>query len=241
MPATHILAATLTIAFEGLMLFQGPSATEKKHVALVNAPYHHPYVEIIGDGARIPLNKNDVITFGPNPGVAHTSSWFDRYVVTLREHAIGSVAQKVVANDVTHDGTLAAVTLPNGDLTILFMMPYAVELRAFTLSSTHCFPRYVVLKTYDNIDTVWINGQPHDIPEGIVVISNGGEQHPDTHFHEYRRMLDEFGIAETATLLNDYPCYVYTTPDGIDPDVVEKLKNRINAIPNGDCGPVDNP
>ena len=71
MTSTQILAATITIAFEGLMLFQGPSSSEKTHVAIVSARDHEPYIEVIdkthayGD---IKLKKGDQISFG-TPGL----------------------------------------------------------------------------------------------------------------------------------------------------------------------------
>ncbi|MDP9190815.1 MAG: hypothetical protein M3P06_03830 [Acidobacteriota bacterium] len=261
MAATQILAATITIAFEGLMLFQGPSRSEKTHVAIVNAHNHKPYIEVIDSHSypRIHLKKGDHISFG-RPGIGYTGHWFDRYVVRLKEHvAFGNVDPAVVLKDANHSGTLAMVELPDGNLTILFTFPERVELDSWlTFSSTHCFPRYVLLTgvTGDPV-TMTIKHQdetghpahpPYPIDDnGIVVISNGGpqdEEEPYSHFHEYRQMLGAFAFLETATFLKDRPCYVgapQPIPPGLDPDVVEALSDRKERIPNGDCGATGHP
>lgn len=269
MTSTQILAATFTIAFEGLMLFQGPSASEKTHVWIVDAPEHNAFVEETDKDGNIvqwiPLTKGDQITFGKKDqipfgerGVGYTGHWFDRYVVTLKDHVVfGNVDQAVVMNDVSHTGTLARAYLPDGNLTILFTFHDRVRLDTwFTFSSTHCFPRYVLLTTQTSgVVTTRItheDGSYEDleINSGIVVVSNGGLPHEGkskvSHFHEYRRLLSTFARLETATFPVDPPCYAdlndpQPIPPGLDDEVVNALRKRIPRIPSGDCGPVDNP
>lgn len=256
MAATQILAAAITIAFEGLMLFQGPTTTEKTHVAVVDAHHHTPYVQIFDiDGKeltpRIDLNKGDEVAIGA-AGVGHTDYFFEKYAIRLKDHvAFGSVDQDVVLRNVNHSGTLARVDLPDGNLTILATFKYPVRLDSWlTLPSTHCFPRYVVLTskpaTWPVKMTITGHPIPYEIPDdAIVIVSNGGPA-GSTHFHEYRKMLGTLAFLESATLLNSPPCYGNTPqpiPSTLDPKVVNFLLGaaRLPAVPNGDCGPVNNP
>ena len=246
---TDILAATLTIAFEGLMLFHGPSEDKKTHAAIVNAPHHHPFVHVIGRN-EVPLAKGDRITFSTGSGVGDTDDSFDDNVITLLNHvAVGNVDKQVTLNNVAHAGTLATVQLPDGDLSTFLTFPYRVKLDTwYTKASTHCFPRYVLL-TVPITGTASIKieheGRPPDeypIESGLVVISNGGMQGTtDTHFHEYRRLLGTFALMEKATLLKKTCDPVPPIPAGVDRDVIRILQDRVNRIPNGDCGPVDFP
>jgi hypothetical protein len=146
----------LTIAFQGLMLFQ--STLESKHVAIVDARdthHHDPKIEIWrganpkGIPETISLSKDDVVELDVASGTITRDELYRAHVPELRDFITsGEVDTRVVQRVTKKDGVLAYFALPPGALTTLGTFDEPVRLtRANGDETTLCFARFVVLQT----------------------------------------------------------------------------------------------
>ena len=155
---------TLTIAFEGLMLFQ-TDADKRKQVALVNARVHNHVPQVTlwrSDAPNKPLQKKapielldgDVVSFTNAEGEAvggvmgHTDL-YDTYVPKLRDFIFfGAIHSAVESQDTKFGGVAAYVDLPSGTITSWRSMDeYVLMHNKECRQVKQCFARYVVLAT----------------------------------------------------------------------------------------------
>lgn len=253
MALEHILAATFTVIFEGLVAFVGDSATQKTHVAVVNAAGHEAYVLV--NGIRAKLQKDDVVTFGLHPGKATTAESFDRRVPNLSEYVLaGDIHDDVKDQTHPNDGVLAFVTLSNGSLSAEggFTHP-AVFTRRDGQKDVRCIARSVRFEaTAADEVTVTISGPSrvtpavYTAPASSQIYVGNVAMTAGMHFHAFGLLLNRRGKLGSTSEDSSY-----CDPEGrvVEPpnDYVNKLKLNPRRfpvtplLPNGDCGPVDNP
>src|ERR1044072_1488042 len=141
MPAAHIVAVTVTIAFHGLLYFQSHE-DGSKDVAVIDGRreegHHHddPYLAICHadkDGNydvpdcvahRIVLNKGEVVSIGLTSGRITTDDRYDEHVPVLKRFISGGDVADDVKNETgSNPGVLAFVSLPGGAMTTWSTFP----------------------------------------------------------------------------------------------------------------------
>jgi hypothetical protein len=252
MTAAHILAATLTIAFQGLMLFQGNSGgmEKSKHVAIVDDLYgdhKKPYVEIWSSGdadgelisiGRYALAPTDLVEFDFSPGIVSPTKLYRRHVPKIEPFILGDhhVHDDVHEQTLPHNAVLLFVSLPGGTLTTYQTFEERVAIKKKNFGKKRkCFARFVVLQTSPSPTKIKIHhdGQDynHDLlPDDLVVFSNAAPPQPPntepySHFHLYEGLLNGSGKRlGDATILDSDPCK--------EPDMVgtKQFTDRIKAV-----------
>jgi hypothetical protein len=255
MPIPQVLAATFTIAFEGLMLFQS-DAGGRKHVVLVDATDHDHKATIeicsLYQGEYnskycqpIPLENNDTVSFDGAPGKLDPDYYYEEHVPKLKDFIVrGHLHDDVVDQTLPHEGVLAFVSLPAGDLSTWGSFDYGVELTtADGTPEVHCFARFVILSHIRPApSTLYVHHfqppktQPYPIKDGDLIFVSNISQTPPPHFHLQSRLLNAGGALGTAK----FTAIACVRTDGRDRfgSAIEKvLFDRDSRVPNGDCGP----
>jgi hypothetical protein len=266
MAVPQILAATVTIAFEGLMMFQG-NGKGGKHVAVVDANCyykHRPIIEIWrkvnpGDteltrlNPPIELNAGDRVELGIGTGIVTTSARYRRRVPGLTDF----IAQGHVSDDVIEgttmskvDGVVALVGLPPGRLTT--WGAFDEKVRVVGNIKEYCFARFVILEPDPPISTSAITVHHFGVvnpesfplqPGDLVIVSNTSTDQYPLHFPAYSRLLDQKDDGGTLLPVS----LVHTACDPNDTVILEDtlqqkvLEDIERRVPHGDCGPIDNP
>jgi len=165
MIVSEILAATLTVAFEGLMLFQ-TEANGGKHVAIVEDAMHNPGMEIchrdmsnkidVTKCVPISFQKDDIVTFDYRPSDVGSlkvkerkDRLYTKHVPKIREFIVnGKVRDDVVNEKTPNAGVLAFVNVPPGKLSTFRTFDEQVDLTKNNHDHVKiCFARFVVLET----------------------------------------------------------------------------------------------
>lgn len=260
MTANQILATTFTLMFEGLMLFQGDTANSKSTVVIVHDATHHktPSITIYPSKEVIPLQQGDKVTFSNlAAGVATTKKSFNEHVPKLPQHIKkGHVHDDVIGQSALNEGIEAVVFLPEGDLTAMGTLPKVrlEKTTGLTFTKTLCMAELVFLQSEASSDVdlmihhrvggVDVLRLKKTIPkDGGVRFSNASDDETfGTHFHLYSALLNKGGEIGKVTAIGGQ-C-------GNEADFLATAKRISSAataavatrrIPNGDCGPVDNP
>jgi hypothetical protein len=256
MTPVAILAATFTIAFEGLLMFQ-TEANGYRNVAIVDATdaYHTAKIELWSPPFQnapvaIPLEYGDLIRFGGVPrGKITRDDLYGRHVPHMRNYIVKGDIDNYVANKTPQQGHgLAFVDLPGGAMTTFEGFRDPVRLTSpFSGDQKLCFARFVVMQTpYANGTTLVVkrngNDMPYDIRQDDVVVVSNISAHADPHFYLYGRLLAPGGeLGEAEVLENEKPsCIGEASPD-TPPSIKAFLLTLYGRAPNGDCGAVGNP
>ncbi|HKR64673.1 MAG TPA: hypothetical protein VJZ00_13155 [Thermoanaerobaculia bacterium] len=259
MTAGQIAAATFTIAFEGLMMFQ-TEANGYRNVALVDTDERHKHTAQIEirdrDGKprekQILLELGDRVTFeGTVRGEITTDKLYDRHVPHLKKYIIkGDVDVDVAAKTPKPGGALAFVDLPGGAMTTFENFRDRVQLTKhglFSRKDTLCFSRFVVMETpYSGPTFLVINRNAvttrHEIRSDDIVIISNISTNPKPHFQLYGQLLAPGGKLGDSEVLEDQKptCIGEVSPD-TPVHVKIVLLDLYRRVPNGDCGPTGNP
>jgi len=260
MALPQILAITVTIAFEGLMLFQrGPDS--QKNVAIVDASdpilyAHKPLIDICHAKSDyktcetlVELQKDDTVTFNNSPGKIDLTDLYREHVPELRDFIVyGGVDALVEGKQLGSEGALAFVDLPAGRLTTWGGFDEKVQITkkggVIRRRANKCFARYVLLATSVSPTTISVkhkdeNPVAYPIEEGdLLFVSNISQERYHLHFPVYTRLLTNYGQLGPVRMLpeNDEKCDPEVGKRQF-PEIKDALENRYNRVPHGDCGP----
>jgi hypothetical protein len=253
MTPTAILAATFTIAFEGLMMFQGKE-DGGKFVAIVNACDHSPRIEVYHANKPVDtytLRSGSKVSFlNATDGPITTTKSYDDHVPRLREYVLAGDIDDDVVKENFHDGVVAYVNLPAGKLTTYRGFTQQVRLMKRIVLYMHknfCFARFVVLPDIPihpagvklRIDGPGANVE-YAITEGDIVIISNISAKKASHFHHYATLLSHDGELGSAALLAANTC-TDVHESSLPISVTKVLDDLYPRTPNGDCGPTGNP
>ena len=243
---------TVTLAFDGLMLFQSEHRDMSKHVAIVASHDHELEVEIYtrsnpavpGLDACTPVTviKDDVSKFDTDATRIKHSPLYRKYVPELRQFGLFGEVDSYVEDANPFGGVYAYVKLPPGSLTTWSTFDDAVEMYDRDLKSRRqCFARFVVMETmYYEATCMYVGGKPYQLkPWDLVFFSNVPSEPPKhPHFPEYLNVLDYTGQVGPVHILSggcDPTVGVGQFRDEIE-DALKKHRDG-ERVPNGDCGP----
>jgi hypothetical protein len=257
MTPAAILAATFTIAFEGLMMFQ-TEANGYRNVAIVdatNAGHNTPKIEIWSppfNNAPPPIDlvSGDLIRFDGVPrGKITRDDLYGRHVPHIRNYIVTGDIDTNVVNKAPRPGHgLAFVDLPGGAMTTFEGFRDPARLTSpFSGDQKLCFARFVVMQTEYLKGTQLVvkrggNDMRYDVHENDVVIVSNISTQRHSHFYLYGRLLAPGGVlGEAEVLENEKPsCSGEASPD-TPASVKAFLLNLYSRLPNGDCGALGNP
>jgi hypothetical protein len=260
MAVPPILAATFTVAFQGLMMFQGDGNGNHTHVAIVNATcyYKHddPFVEVwrprtpggaLSLVSHIPLEAGDDVSFGVQGTVTASDGYFSQFVPKVTAFVVQGKVDGHVLKSVTmphDDAVLAFVTLPPGDLTTFGTFNEKVQLAS--TGTKYCFTRYVILQAQTGAMPASLaihhtNSLAVPLPieiksDDLVIVSNSSMDQRHVHLPAYSRLLDKDGTLGAIKIISE-ACTDH--PLTVTPAVRDVLDGTQD--PHGDCGPIDNP
>jgi hypothetical protein len=254
MSASLILAATITFAFDGLMMFQG-GLDGKQDVVVVNDVNHDhdkPHIEIWRGSTVEPLLQfslkvGDTVHLGVAAGQVVSSASYREHVPDLKNLIRrGKITLK------NNPAVLTSIELPPGTL-----LPWRTfkEKVGFIQSNNefvkYCMARMVVLQTVvakpgtlaiTHVDPPQVESYP--LQDGdLVIVSNASPSTKNLHFPLYARLLDPTGRLGGMDVLDGDYCDT-TEPElgvGMFSDFIQDALDRhISRTPNGDCGQVRN-
>lgn len=258
MAHANVIAATLTVIFEGLVAFVGgPSGQQSKtHVAIVNATRHKPMIVL--EGRERDLLEGDVVQFGLiDAGPATTTTSFDTRVPTLSDYIQAGDLDDHVKLQQRHGPVWAYVILPDGLLTADGSLSNPAQFtRTNGTREIRCPARTVQLTaTAPAQITVTITGpnRPRPFERTVdasqpIEITNSTRRFGN-HYNMFQSLLRFGGRLGDAHEITRLDC----DDDGnvIDPRRVSGFRRvshgvavffrRLFLIPNGDCGATDYP
>ena len=249
-----ILGAAFSVVFRGLLLIHGDTENAKQQVITVDAPGHTSRLVIAGQSQT--LLRGDSVTFSLPAGAATTDTTYDSRVPNLRDFIVEGQLPSDVATASPQNGGRVVVTLPRGILSAEgnFATP-AKFTRSDGTTDVRCMAEAVRLSAEtSSAVTITINGPERTAPatltvpaNGTVTIINGPQPQPTgLHFHEYARLLQGNGRVGDVSLVLNERCgeqgqRLTATKQEIAKHAKDRQKVNVLGLPDGDCGPVDNP
>ncbi|MDP9190816.1 MAG: hypothetical protein M3P06_03835 [Acidobacteriota bacterium] len=267
---TGLIAATLTIVFEGLVAFIGPDSggkENKTHVAIVTARHHAAIMTLKepGDSPKaIKLKEGDRIAFSVGSGIAATDTSFDERVPTMSDYIrSGDLDARVkrkepLPNILLGDVVLSYVELPNGTLSAEDTLKHPAQFTKKNGTKEIRCPARIVRFTMTPEPTepvrVTIEGRPPRRPltrtldlTYELTIENT-TRHPGNHYNRFESLLESGGRLGFVSEITSQDC----DKDGRVMDERETERHRRETekhrrktvslrAPNGDCGPTDYP
>ncbi len=269
MAMPQILAATFTIAFEGLMMFQNDGNGGRKHVAIVDATtefHKNPRITICHKGplnnypltecgTPVPLKPGDEVSFGTPGSATPSKEYLLGNVPNIKDYIVAGAVHQNVIDKKPVNGVLAFIELSPGELTIWRTFEDPVLLSMLHGAQVKCFTRYVILKatTTSTPAEMKIRNGGSEGNSGIILddgdlvyVSNTSTDEDHQHFPSYKHLLKqpggELGDSEVLHNMTCKPIDVaghVSAVIGIALDAHTKSQDHKN--PHGDCGPIDNP
>jgi hypothetical protein len=252
----QILAATLTIAFEGLMMFQeGSGGRQSVLIVDANDRQHHPSIHVCkveGDVVRhldINLTNKDVITFARS-GPVTLDHRFRVSIPELQKFIItGHIDDQVVNLSTQASGVLARADLPAGKLTTWSNFPEQAEFETDDGQITQlCLPRFSILLSQVPLPTdvtiTHVDGTMETLQvdeHEMVIISNVSVDTEHPHFPHYKKLLASNGILGGVDVLKLRHCNTAIGKGDLSPQIEKILEFFVARTPNGDCGQSRNP